>query len=95
VCQALKERFQNYDAVYLTLDIDVLDPSCAPGTGTPEAGGLESREMLEIIKFLIPNLPIKAMDIVEVSPPLDSENNITSWAALKIIYEVFGKLSLK
>ncbi|GAB1476292.1 agmatinase [Bacillota bacterium] len=95
VCQRLKEKYSDYDAVYLTLDIDVLDPSCAPGTGTPEAGGLESREMLEIIKYLISELPITTMDLVEVSPPLDSENNITSWTALKIIYEVFGKLSLK
>ncbi len=95
VCQRLKEKYSDYDALYLTLDIDVLDPSCAPGTGTPEAGGLESREMMEIIKFLISELPITTMDLVEVSPPLDSENNITSWAALKIIYEVFGKLSLK
>lgn len=95
VCERLKERFSSYDAVYISLDIDVLDPSCAPGTGTPEAGGLQSREMIEIIKYLISELPIKAMDVVEVSPPLDSENNITSWAALKIIYEVFGRLSLK
>lgn len=95
VCQRLKEKYSDYDALYLTLDIDVLDPSCAPGTGTPEAGGLESREMMEIIKFLISELPITTMDLVEVSPPLDSENNITSWAALKIIYEAFGKLSLK
>lgn len=95
VCDMLKEKFSTYDAIYLTLDIDVLDPSCAPGTGTPEAGGLQSREMMEIIKFLIPELPIVAMDLVEVAPPLDSQNNITSWTALKIIYEVFGKLALR
>jgi len=92
-CKRLKEKYKNYDAVYFTLDIDVLDPSCAPGTGTPEAGGLTSRELLEMVKYIIQEIPVKAMDIVEVSPPLDSENNITSWAALKIIYEVFGKLS--
>lgn len=88
----LEERFQNYDAVYFTLDIDVVDPAFAPGTGTPEAGGLTSREILELTKLLITNLPVKAMDIVEVSPPLDQENDITSWLALKIIYEVFGCL---
>ena len=95
VCNKLNEKYAGYDALYLTLDIDVLDPSCAPGTGTPEPGGLQTREMLEIIKFLITELPIRAMDLVEVSPPLDSVNNITSWTALKIIYEVFGKLSLR
>jgi agmatinase len=91
----LADRFQDYDAVYFTLDIDVLDPAYAPGTGTPEAGGLSSREMIELTKLMITNLPIKAMDIVEVSPPLDQKNNITSWTALKIIYEVFGCLNDK
>lgn len=91
----LEERFKDYDAVYFTLDIDVLDPAFAPGTGTPEAGGLSSREMIEFTKLMISNLPIKAMDVVEVSPSLDQKNNITSWAALKIIYEVFGCLNEK
>lgn len=95
VCAKLKEKFSDYDAVYFTLDIDVLDPAFAPGTGTPEAGGLTSRELLEITKLLIRELPVKAMDLVEVSPPLDSENNITSWAALKVIYEVFGQIYSK
>ena len=91
----MKEKYSDYDAVYFTLDIDVLDPAFAPGTGTPEAGGLTSRELIEITKFLLSELPITAMDVVEVSPPLDSENSITSWAALKIIYEVFGQLFAK
>jgi agmatinase len=69
-----------------------VDPAFAPGTGTPEAGGLTSLEILELVKLLLANLPVKAMDIVEVSPPLDQENDITSWLALKIIYEVFGCL---
>ncbi|HVI39032.1 MAG TPA: agmatinase [Anaerovoracaceae bacterium] len=88
----LEEKFKDYDAVYFTLDIDVVDPAFAPGTGTPEAGGLTSREILELTKLVLGNLPVKAMDIVEVSPPLDQENDITSWLALKIIYEVFGCL---
>ncbi len=94
-CDKLKSRFKDYDAVYITLDIDVLDPAFAPGTGTPEAGGLSSRELMEMIRFLMTEIPVAAMDIVEVSPPLDSINNITSWAALKVVYEVFGKLSAK
>jgi agmatinase len=88
----LEEKFKDYDAVYFTLDIDVVDPAFAPGTGTPEAGGLTSLEILELTKLLLDNLPVKAMDVVEVSPPLDQENDITSWLALKIIYEVFGCL---
>lgn len=88
----LVSKFRNYDAVYLTLDIDVLDPAFAPGTGTPEAGGLSSRELLGIVNRLMEQLPIAAMDIVEVSPPLDTVNQITSWAAVKLIYEVFGQV---
>lgn len=88
----LEEKFKDYDALYFTLDIDVVDPAFAPGTGTPEAGGLSSREILELTKLVLDNLPVKAMDVVEVSPSLDQENDITSWLALKIIYEVFGSL---
>lgn len=94
-CEKLTSKFKDYDAVYISLDIDVLDPAYAPGTGTPEAGGLSSRELMEILKVLYTKLPVAAMDIVEVSPPLDSVNNITSWAALKIVYEVFEKISKK
>lgn len=89
----LVENFKGYDAIYITLDIDVLDPAFAPGTGTPEAGGLSSRELMEIINQLFDNLPVAAMDIVEISPTLDTENQITSWAGVKIIYEVLAKLN--
>ncbi len=87
----LVSRYEAYDAVYVSIDIDVLDPAYAPGTGTPEAGGLTSRELLQLIKSLLASLPVKVLDIVEVSPPMDS-SDITSWAALKIIYEVFGAI---
>lgn len=74
--------------VYLSYDIDALDPSFAPGTGTPEAFGLNNRALTNFILELFKSLPILAMDIVEISPPLDN-NNITSWLALKTLYEVF------
>lgn len=88
----MKAHFEGYDAIYFTLDIDVLDPAFAPGTGTPVAGGLTSRELIELFKRMIGQLPIKAMDIVEVAPPLDV-NDITSWAALRILHEVFTHFS--
>lgn len=88
----MKEHFKNYDALYFTLDIDVLDPAFAPGTGTPVAGGLASRQLIELVKLMLNELPIKAMDIVEVAPPLDV-NDITSWAALRIIHEVLTHFS--
>lgn len=86
IANEIKKHFKGYDAIYLSLDIDVLDPSIAPGTGTPETGGLNSRMLLEIIKNIMVELPIKAMDIVEVAPPRDI-NDITSWTALKIMLE--------
>jgi agmatinase len=82
---------QGVTAVYLSLDIDVLDPAFAPGTGTPEGGGLSTREVVELVREILANLPVKAADIVEVSPPLDC-SDITAWAALKIIYEIFATL---
>lgn len=94
VLDTVKEKYRNYTKIYLTLDIDVLDPAFAPGTGTPEAGGLSTRELMELVREMVLTLPVEAVDIVEVSPPLDS-SDITSWAALKVIYEVFGALYTK
>lgn len=88
----LRDAFADYDAIYVTLDIDVLDPAFAPGTGTPVAGGLTSRQLIELIKGILADLPVSAMDIVEVAPALDV-NDITSWAALRIIHEVFCHFS--
>lgn len=92
VAKELIRKYTDYDGIYLTLDIDVLDPAFAPGTGTPVAGGLSSRELIEIFKRLIRQAPVKAMDLVEVAPPLDV-NDVTSWAALRIIHEVLAKAS--
>ena len=94
VLKSLFNKYKNSDKhlVYLSYDIDANDPSFAPGTGTPEAFGLNSIKLLNFIKELFLNLPIKVMDIVEVSPVLDN-NNITSWLALKTIYEILGILS--
>ena len=90
----LKTRFDDSYAIYLSYDIDINDPSFAPGTGTPEAFGPTSRMVLDLVLGLFDNLPIKAFDIVEVSPKLDT-NDITSWLALKTIYEVFNVLIKK
>ena len=78
--------------IYLSYDIDINDPSFAPGTGTPEAFGINSYELICFIKNLFINLNIGAMDLVEISPKLDN-NNITSWLGIKTLYEVFEILS--
>lgn len=89
VAREVTLQLQGADAVYVTLDIDALDPAYAPGTGTPEAGGLSTRELLELLRVVFAELPVRALDIVEVAPPLDCAD-ITSFAAAKVIYEVFG-----
>ena len=89
--RAIGERYRDCGAIYLTIDIDVLDPAFAPGTGTPEGGGLSTRELMEFVREILVHLPVQAVDVVEISPPLDP-SNITSWAALKVIYEILGEI---
>lgn len=80
--------------VYISLDIDVLDPAFAPGTGTPEAGGLTSRELLAVLRGLAPTgLEVVAADVVEVSPPYDREQ-ITAFAAAAAAYDLIGLMVL-
>ncbi|XP_042900317.1 agmatinase, mitochondrial [Parasteatoda tepidariorum] len=78
--------------VYVSLDIDALDPSFAPGTGTPEIGGLTTIQMLEIIRGLN-GLNIIGGDLVEVSPPYDPSGN-TALTAANMIFELLCILSV-
>ena len=91
IVDAVVERLSDVEAVYFTLDIDGLDPAQAPGTGTPEGGGLTTRDLLELVRGVFQRLPVRAMDVVEVAPPLD-HSDITSFAALKVIYEAWWAL---
>ncbi len=77
--------------LYVSIDIDVLDPAHAPGTGTPEAGGLTSRELLEIIRGF-DTLQLVGADIVEVSPAYDHAE-ITGIAAANLAYEFVSLLA--
>jgi agmatinase len=79
--------------IYLSVDIDVLDPAFAPGTGTPEMGGFTSRELLALLRAL-PGDQIVAADVVEVSPPFDHAE-ITSLAAATVIYDVLALMARK
>ena len=74
--------------VYVSVDIDVLDPAHAPGTGTPEAGGLTSRELLGILRGLA-GLRLVGADVVEVSPPYDHAE-LTAIAASHVSYELLA-----
>ena len=80
-----REVLSRCQAIHVSLDIDCLDPSAAPGTGIPDAGGLSSRDVLTLIQSL-QGLPLVGLDVVEVSPPLDI-SEATVFAALKFIME--------
>ncbi|TLP75728.1 agmatinase [Nesterenkonia sphaerica] len=77
--------------VYISIDIDVLDPAHAPGTGTPEAGGLTSRELLELLRGL-KGINLVGADVVEVSPPYDHAA-VTSVAASHCAYDLISLMA--
>ena len=77
--------------VYVSVDIDVLDPSHAPGTGTPEAGGLTSRELLGILRGFDGGALVSA-DVVEIAPAYDHAE-MTSIAASHVVYELLGLMA--
>ncbi len=87
---AVRERIGTDTPVYLSFDIDGLDPSVAPGTGTPEPGGLTTPQGLEIIRGLW-GLNVIGADLVEVSPPYDTTGN-TSLLAANLIFETLCSL---
>jgi len=80
------------DGVFLSVDIDVVDPGMAPGTGTPEPGGMTSRELLDAVRRVCLELPIVGMDIVEVSPPYDSAD-ITAILANRVVLEALSAIA--
>jgi agmatinase len=94
VAQAIRDRVGKHK-VYLTFDIDCLDPAFAPGTGTPVAGGLSSNMALQILRGL-KGLDIVGMDVVEVAPAYD-QAEVTALAAatlgLEMLYLQVEKLS--
>jgi len=91
VAAAIRERVGDRP-VYVSVDIDVLDPAHAPGTGTPEAGGLTSREVLGILRGLAGTRLVGA-DVVEVAPAYDHAE-MTTVAAAHICYELLALMAL-
>ena len=78
--------------LYLSIDIDVLDPAFAPATGTPEAGGFTSRELLSILRGLA-GLHVVGGDVVEVAPAYDHAE-VTSIAAANVVYELVSLMAV-
>ncbi len=80
--------------IYLTIDLDVLDPAVFPGTGTPEAGGVNFLQLLHAALKVIRSCDVVALDLVELSPPYDP-SGISTATALKILREILLALSSK
>jgi agmatinase len=80
------------DGVFLSVDIDVCDPGHAPGTGTPEPGGLTARELLDSVRRIAYELPVVGVDVVEVSPPYDHAD-ITSFLANRVVLETLSGIA--
>ncbi|HCB06201.1 MAG TPA: agmatinase [Nocardioides sp.] len=92
VADRVRQRVGDRPA-YISIDIDVLDPAHAPGTGTPEAGGLSSREALSIIRSFA-DLNLVGADVVEVAPAYDHAE-ITGIAAAHIVYELLSAMAVR
>jgi formimidoylglutamase len=94
IAQAIDEALDGPDSVYLSLDIDVIDPGLAPGTGTPEPGGMLTREVLRGIRQIVGAVDLAGMDIVEVSPPYDHAET-TAMAANRAALEAISALAVR
>jgi len=86
--KTVKHKLKGLNKIYITVDIDCLDPAYAGGTGTPQIGGLTSRELLTLLRGLF-DLPIIGFDVVEVAPELDPSLTAV-FAARRIITECWG-----
>src|SRR5215469_14908731 len=89
----LSEAFQialdDCDAVFLSVDVDVVDPGMAPGTGTPEPGGLTGRQLLDAVRRIAMELPLAGIDVVEVAPPYDHAE-VTGFLANRVVLEALS-----
>lgn len=94
IIESIMSRVGTETPVYLSIDIDVIDPGLAPATGTPEPGGWSTRELIRILRG-IEGLNVVGADIVEVSPAYDSSAEITSVAAAQVVYEVLTSIVRK
>lgn len=90
--QALLDEFPAQDPLYISWDIDVVDPAFAGATGTPEVGGLTSWQAVQVVRSLA-NQRIVGMDIVEVAPPYDGPGAQTSLLAANLFYEMISVIA--
>ncbi len=82
------------DGVFVSVDVDVVDPGMAPGTGTPEPGGFTARQLLDAVRRIAIELPVMGMDVVEVSPPYDN-SEITAFLANRVVLEMLSGIAFR
>lgn len=94
IIKGIMDTLGTEDPVYLSVDIDVLDPAFAPGTGTPEPGGWTTRELIRVLRG-IEGLNVVGADVVEVSPAYQGAGEETALAAAQVVYEILSSIVKK
>ncbi len=94
VDDAIAEVLEHADVIYVSVDIDVVDPGMAPGTGTPEPGGMLTRELLRALRRIASSVDICGMDVMEVSPPYDHAE-VTAMAAHRCVLETISGMAYR
>jgi agmatinase len=94
--ECLSEAFiiavDSCDGVFLSVDVDVVDPGMAPGTGTPEPGGLTGRQLLDAVRRCCYELPVVGVDVVEVAPPYDV-SDVTAYLGNRVVLEALSAIA--
>jgi agmatinase len=90
--EAFERALDGCDAVFVSVDVDVVDPGSAPGTGTPEPGGLSPRQLLDAVRRIAMELPVAGIDVVEVSPPYDTAE-VTAYLANRVVLEALSGIA--
>jgi agmatinase len=90
--EALEIAVKECDAIFLSVDIDVVDPGSAPGTGTPEPGGLTSRQLLDAVRRVAMSVALGGVDVVEVAPPYDHAE-VTAYLGNRVVLEALSGIA--
>lgn len=91
---AIDEALDGPEVIYLSVDIDVVDPGAAPGTGTPEPGGLAPHQLLRAVRLIAAEVELVGMDVTEVSPPYD-QAEVTAALANRCLLEAVSGLAVR
>jgi agmatinase len=90
--EAFRIATDECDGVFLSVDVDVVDPGLAPGTGTPEPGGLSARALLDAVRRIAMEMPLAGIDVVEVAPPYDHAE-VTAFLANRVVLEALSGIA--